>query len=32
MKGAKVDGVKFDQRTTWPDGKKGDQSTPANYI
>jgi len=32
MKGANVNGVKFDERTTWPDGKKGSASNPGNYI
>jgi uncharacterized protein YjbI with pentapeptide repeats len=32
MKGANVSGVKFNEQTTWPDGKKGSQSNPANYV
>jgi uncharacterized protein YjbI with pentapeptide repeats len=32
LTGANVTGVRFDERTTWPDGKKGTQSNPSNYI
>jgi uncharacterized protein YjbI with pentapeptide repeats len=32
MKGANVSGIKFDEQTTWPDGKKGSAGNPASYI
>lgn len=32
MKGANITGLKFDERTVWPDGKVGSQGSPADYI
>ncbi|MBK8035456.1 MAG: pentapeptide repeat-containing protein [Chloroflexi bacterium] len=32
MKGAIVTGLKFNESTTWPDGKKGSQGNPVSYT
>ena len=32
MQGANVSGLKFDEKTTWPDGKKGSAGAPLDYT
>ena len=32
MNGATVNGLKFDESTIWPDGKKGSQGNPVSYT
>lgn len=32
LSGANVEGIKFDETTTWPDGKTGSRAKPADYV
>jgi len=32
LQGANVSGLKFDEKTTWPDGKKGSAGVPLDYT